>query len=94
MFLLVPIVRRLVILAVVLAIPLVAAELLARHFVGAAVASAIAARIGTHPHVGFGSTPILVQIVRGRLDDVTLSASGARVGGLAPLRIEASLRDV
>ncbi|HLW94585.1 MAG TPA: DUF2993 domain-containing protein [Solirubrobacteraceae bacterium] len=94
MFLLVPILRRLVMLAVVLAIPLVVAELLARHFIGAAVASAIGARIGTHAQVGFGSTPILVQIVGGRLDDVTVSASGARVGGLSPLRIEASLRDV
>jgi hypothetical protein len=94
MFLLVPILRRLLMLAIVLAIPLVAAELLARHFIGEAVSSAVGARIGTHAHVGFGSTPILAQIVRGRLDDVTVSASGANVGGLAPLRIDAILRDV
>ncbi|HEX4035958.1 MAG TPA: DUF2993 domain-containing protein [Solirubrobacteraceae bacterium] len=94
MFLLVPIVRRLLMLAIVLAIPLVAAELLARHFIGDAVSSAVGARIGTHAHVGFGSTPLLVQIVRGRLGDVTVSASGATVGGLSPLRIEGSLRDV
>ena len=94
MFLLFPIVRRLVTLLAVLAIPVVAAELLARHFIGDAVSSAVASRIGTHAHVSFGSTPILVQIARGRLDDVSVSAAGATIGGLGPLRLDASLRDV
>jgi hypothetical protein len=94
MFLLVPIVRRLLILFAVLAVPVVAAEILARHFIGAAVSSAVASRIGTHAHVSFGSTPILVQIAHGRLDDVSVSAANATIGGLGPLRLDASLRDV
>jgi hypothetical protein len=94
MFLLFPILRRLLYLAIFLAILAVAGELLARKLVGDAVSHAIAARIGVSPKVGFGSTPLLLQIVHGSLDDVTLSASGARISGLGPLSLDGTLRDV
>ncbi len=92
--LLVPILRRLLLLAAFLAIPLIAAELIARKLIGDAVAHAVQARIGVAPKVGFGSTPLLLQIVHGRLSTVTVSAAGARIDGLPPLALRATLRDV
>jgi len=94
MFLLFPILRRLIYLAIFLAILAVAGELLARKLVGDAVAHAVAARIGVSPKVGFGSTPLVVQIIHGSLDDVTLKAAGAHIDGLGPLSLDGTLRDV
>ena len=42
----------------------------------------------------FGSTPLLVQLVHGKLDAVSVSAAGARFDGLPPLSLSATLRDV
>jgi hypothetical protein len=92
--LLFPILRRLLMLAAFLAIPLVAGELVARKLIGDAVAHAVQARIGVAPKVGFGSTPVLWQIVHGRLDSVSISATGAHIDGLPPLALRATLRDV
>jgi hypothetical protein len=92
--LLVPILRRLLMLLAFLAIPVVAGEFVARKLIGDAVAHAVEARIGVAPKIGFGSAPLLLQIVRGRLDKVSVSARGARIGGLPPLTLSATLRDV
>jgi hypothetical protein len=81
-------------LALFLAIPLVAIELVARKLVGDAVAHAVATRIGVKPTIGFGTTPVLLQIVHGRLGAVTVSARGAHIDGLPPLALSATLRDV
>jgi hypothetical protein len=54
----------------------------------------VQARIGVAPKIGFGSTPLLLQIVHGRLSDVTVSARRARIDGLPPLALTATLRDV
>jgi len=77
-----------------LAIPVLVAEFVARKLVADAVAHAVEARIGVSPKIGFGSAPLLLQIVRGRLDTVTVSARGARIGGLPPVAFSATLRDV
>jgi hypothetical protein len=92
--LLFPILRRLLMLAAFLAIPLVAGELVARKLIGDAVAHAVQAHIGVAPKVGFGSTPLLWQIVHGHLDSVSISAAGAHIDGLPPLALSATLRDV
>jgi hypothetical protein len=76
------------------AIPLVAGELVARKLIGDAVAHAIEARIGGSAKIGFGSSPLLVQIAHGRLDDVSVSAGRAQIGGLPPVALSATLRDV
>src|ERR1700733_9614183 len=94
MFLLFPILRRLLFLAAFLAALAVGAELLARKLIGDAVTHAIEARIGVAPKVGFGSTPLVVQIARGSLEAVTVSAHGARIDGLPPLSLRGTLRDV
>jgi hypothetical protein len=94
MLLLGPILRRLLVMLVVLAIPVVIVELVARKLIGAAVASAVRARIGVAPKIGFGSTPLLLQLVGGKLDTVTASATGARIDGLPPVTLSATLRDV
>jgi len=94
MFLLFPILRRLLYLAIFVALLAVAGEFLARKLIGDAVSHAVAARIGVSPKVGFGSTPLVVQIVRGSLDDVSVSATGARIDGLGPLSLSGTLRDV
>lgn len=89
-----PILRRILVLALVLAVPVVGGELVARKLIGAAVSSAVRARIGVAPSVSLGSGPILLQLVHGRIDDATLTASGARIGGLPPVRLTATLRDL
>jgi hypothetical protein len=86
--------RPLLILAIVLAIPVVAGELVARKLISDAVTSAVRARIGVAPDVSLGASPILLQLIRGRIDTATLRASGARIGGLPPLTLTATLRDV
>jgi len=86
--------RRLLILAAVLALPVVGGELLARHLVGRAFANAVRARIGVAAAVSLGSSPILPQLVRGRIDTATVRATGARIGGLPPMSLSATLRDV
>ena len=92
--LLIPILRRLLLLASFLAVPLIAAELIARKLIGDAVAHAVQARIGVAPKIGFGSTPLLLQIIHGRLSEVTVSAERAHIDGLPPLALTATLRDV
>jgi hypothetical protein len=86
--------RRLLMLALILAVPIVGGELLARKLVGDAVRSAVRARIGASAKVDFGSTPLLLDVVHGRVGRVELSAKGARIGGLPPLGLSASLDDV
>jgi hypothetical protein len=88
------IVRRLLFLALFLALPLVVGEIVVRKFLGSAVKSAIAARIGGSPQVSFGSTPVLWQLVHGHLDDVTVSETDARLGQLPPMTLAASFHDV
>jgi len=94
MFLLIRLLRRLVVVAIVLAIPLVACEFVARTLIGDAIASAVKARIGAAPQIGLGSSPILLQLVRGHIDAATVSAKGAHIGGLPPIALRATLRDV
>jgi hypothetical protein len=90
----VPLVRRLVSLAIFLAIVAGIGEFVARKLIGDAVKSAVSSRIGGTASVGFGSTPLLLQLAHGRLDDVTVSAADARFGSLPPVSVQASLRDV
>jgi DUF2993 family protein len=92
--LLFPILRRLLFTAAFLAIPVVAGEFVARKLVGTAVTHAVQLRIGVAPKLGFGSTPVLVQLAHGRLDAVTVNAAGARIDGMGPLSLSATLRDV
>ncbi|HEY1777488.1 MAG TPA: DUF2993 domain-containing protein [Solirubrobacteraceae bacterium] len=94
MFLLFPIFRRLLYLAIFVAILAVAGELLARKLIGDAVSHAVAARIGVSPKVGFGSTPLVIQIIHGSLGDVTVKAADAHLDGLGPLALDGTLRDV
>jgi hypothetical protein len=94
MFFLTRILRRVLVLAVVLAVPLVAAEFVARKLIGDAVTSAVRARIGVAANVSLGSGPVLLQLLHGRIDDATLSASHARIGGLPPVGLTASLHDL
>jgi hypothetical protein len=94
MFLLIGLLRRLVVLALVLAIPLVVCEFIARKLLGDAISSAVKARIGTSPHIGLGSSPVLLQLVRGHIDAATVTASGAHIGELPPISLTATLRDV
>lgn len=54
----------------------------------------MAARIGVSPKIGFGSKPLLLQLVHGSLDAVSVSASGARIDGLPPVELTGTLRDV
>jgi len=46
------------------------------------------------PKIGFGSTPLLLQLAHGSLDAVSVSASGARIDGLPPVELTGTLRDV
>jgi hypothetical protein len=95
MFLLVSIARRLFFVAIALAIPLVAGEFLARTLVSAAVKNAIVARIGGgKAQIGFGSTPVLLQLVHGNLNDVSVSEKHAHLGDLPSLSFNATLTDV
>jgi hypothetical protein len=94
MFLLTRLLRRVLVLALVLAALLAACEFVARKLVGDAIASAVKARIGAAPHVGLGSAPIVLQLLHGHIDTATLSANGARIGGLPPISLTATLRDV
>lgn len=54
----------------------------------------MAARIGVSPKIGFGSTPLLLQLAHGSLNAVSVSASGARIDGLPPVELTGTLRDV
>jgi DUF2993 family protein len=54
----------------------------------------VAARIGVSPKVGFGPTPLLLQLAHGSLNAVNVSASGARIDGLPPVELTGTLRDV
>ena len=78
----------------VLAIPAVDRRFAARKLIGDAVASAVRSRIGVAPTIGFGSKPLLLQLVGGKLDTVTVARKGARIDGLPPLSLSATLRDV
>jgi hypothetical protein len=86
--------RRLLPLAIVLAVVLGAGEYLARQLVGDAVKSAIRDRIGGSPHVGFGSTPLLLELLRGHLDGVSVSEAHAQLGDLPPVAFDATLDNV
>ena len=87
-------VRRLVVLAAILAIPVVAGEFVVRKLVGDAVATAVSARIGVAAHVNLGSGPVLLELAKGRLNGVTVSATRARIAGLPPAALTAPLNDV
>jgi hypothetical protein len=86
--------RRLLVVVVILALPLVIGELLARKLIGDAVASTLAARFGGSPRVGFGSKPLLLELLDGHLDELTVSDARAHLGGLPPVALSASFRDV
>jgi len=92
--LLIGLVRRLVVLAAILAIPVVAGEFVVRKLVGDAVATAVSSRIGATAHVSLGSGPVLLELAKGRLNGVTVSASRARIAGLPPVALTATLNDV
>lgn len=94
MFLLIALARRLVILALVLAVPVAVGEFVVRKLIGDAVSSAVRQRIGATAHVSLGSSPILLQLIHGRVDTATVSASRARIGGLPPVALTATLHDV
>ena len=93
MFVIVWLARRLIVIALLLAIPLVAGELIARKLVGDTVRSQVAARFGGTPSVGYGSTPLLEQLVEGRLT-LNISEPNARISGLPPVALAASLTDI
>ena len=92
--LLIGLVRRLVVLAAILAIPVVVGEFVVRKLVRDAVATAVSARIGVPAHVSLGSGPVLLELTKGRLNDVTVSAARARIAGLPPVALTATLNDV
>ena len=92
--LLFPILRRLLVFAAVLAVPVVVGEIVARKLIGEAVSHAVATRIGVTPKIGFGATPLLLQVARGRLAAVSVTAVGAHIDGLPPMDLSATLRDV
>jgi hypothetical protein len=94
MFLLTPILRRLVFLALLVALLAAAAEFATRKLLGAAVASAVSARIGSPVNVGFPRSPLLLGLVHARIDSVTVTARRVRVGGLGAGAVRATLRDV
>jgi hypothetical protein len=94
MFLFFGIFRKLVYVVLVLAIPLIVGEFIARSLLGDAVNSAIVSRIGGKAQVGFGTTPVLLQLVNGHLGDVSVSESKAQIGGLPTLAFNATLDDV
>jgi hypothetical protein len=94
MTLMIGIVRRVLVLAIVVAVPVVAGELVARKLIGDAVTSAVRAKIGSAPDVNLGSAPVLLQLVRGRINAATLHARDARIGDLPPAALTATLRDV
>jgi hypothetical protein len=91
MFLFFGIFRKLVYVVLVFAIPLIAGEFIARSLLGDAVNSAIVSRIGGKAQVGFGTTPVLLQLVNGHLSDVSVSESKAQIGGLPTLAFNATL---
>ena len=91
---LIGLVRRLVVLAAILAIPVIAGEFIVRKLVGDAVASALRSRIGVAAHVNLGSGPVLLELAKGRLNGVTVSARRARIAGLPPATLTATLNDV
>jgi hypothetical protein len=91
---LIGLVRRLVVLAAILAIPVLIGEFVVRKLVGDAVASAVSARIGVPAHVNLGSGPVLLELAKGRLNGVTVSASRARIAGLPPAALTATLNNV
>jgi hypothetical protein len=88
-----PILRRLAVLAIVLAIPLVAGELVARKLLGDAVRSAVVARIGGSAQISFGSTPVLWQLVHGHLN-VSVTAARVDFRGLPPVSLRGQLDDI
>ena len=92
--LLIGLARRLLVLAAILAIPVGAGEFAVRKLVGDAVAGAVRARIGVTAHVSLGSEPVLLELAKGRLNGVTVHASGARIAGLPPAALTATLDDV
>jgi len=94
MFLLGMVARRLIVLAIALAVPVIAAEFLARKLIGDAVRSAVKARIGVSADVSFGASPVVLALIHGRIDTVTIKARRARIGGLPPLTLSATLHDV
>jgi hypothetical protein len=93
LFLLVMLLRRLVILAIVLAIPVVAGEFVARALVGAAVKSQVTAAFGGSPSVSFGSTPLLLQLVEGHVT-VDVTEPRATIPGLPPVALTADFNDI
>jgi hypothetical protein len=93
-FLIAWIVRKLVVIALVIAIPAVAGEFIARKLVGDTVRNVVTARFGGSAKVGFGSTPLLWQLAHGQLDDVTVTEADASIGGLPPLSLTANFEDV
>lgn len=93
-FLIVWIVRKLAVIALLLAVPAVAGELIARKLVGDTVRSAVVARFGGSPSVSFGTAPLLWQLLRGRLDDVSVTDSSVSIGGLPPASATANFDNV
>jgi hypothetical protein len=93
-FLLFPILRRLLVAAALLAALAVGGELLARKLIADAVSHAVSSRIAASAQVSFGSTPLLMQIASGRLDAVAVSAQAAHIDGIGPLSLRGTLRDV
>lgn len=94
MFLLLWLARRVLVFLLVLAVPVIAGEVVVRKLVGDAVAKVVKDRIGVSPSVGLGSSPVLLALIHGRLDTVTLAAKNARIGGLPPVTLSATLHDV
>jgi hypothetical protein len=93
MFLIVWLVRRLAVLALLLAIPVVVGELVARKLAGDAVKSQVKAAFGGSPSVDFGSTPLLEQLVEGHVS-VNISDANAAIAGLPPVALTASFDDI
>jgi len=78
----------------VLGLSAVVSDVAVRHAVGSRIAAAASNRLHTRPIVDVGGGPILPQVVSGRLDQVSLSATGASLGPLNDVDLTAALADV
>jgi len=92
-FVIVWLARRLVLLVLLLAIPAVAGELIARKLVSDTVGGKVTAQFGGKPSVDFGSTPLLLQLLRGRVN-LSVSEPDASVAGLPPVALHADFENI
>ena len=87
MFLLIGLARRMLVLVVVLAIPVVGGELLTRKLVGDAISSAVKRSHRRHSRTSASARRRSCSSCRtAESTRATVRAKGARIGGLPPVR--------